>query len=64
METFFAIFDQLPGWLTAITAVVTAATAITALPPTTKDDAVIGGILRVLNILAGNFGKNRNADDG
>ena len=42
METFFAIFDQLPGWLTAITAVVTAATAI----------------------LAGNFGKNRNADDG
>jgi hypothetical protein len=64
METFFAIFDQLPGWLTAITAVVTAATAITALTPTTKDDAVIGGILRVLNILAGNFGKNRNADDG
>lgn len=63
MEAFLTIFDQLPGWLTAITGVVTAATAITALTPTTKDDAVIGVVLRVLNILAGNFGKNRNADD-
>jgi len=63
MEAFLSIFDQLPGWLTAITAVVTAATAITALTPTKRDDAIIGGVLRVLNILAGNFGKNKNADD-
>jgi hypothetical protein len=63
MEAFLSIFDQLPGWLTAITGVVTAATAITALTPTKRDDAIIGGVLRVLNILAGNFGKNKNADD-
>ena len=49
-------------WITAITAVVTAATAITAITPTTVDDRIIGGLLRVLNFLAGNFLANKNAD--
>lgn len=60
---WLAIFEALPGWLVAITSVVTAATAITALTPTKTDDRIISAILRVLNILAGNFGKNTNADD-
>jgi len=60
---WLAIFEALPAWLVAITSVVTAATAITALTPTTADDKIIAAILRVLNILAGNFGKNKNADD-
>jgi len=50
-------------WILALTAVVTAATAITALTPTKTDDKIINKILRVLNILAGNVGKNKNADD-
>ena len=60
---WLAIFEALPGWLVAITSVVTAATAITALTPTKTDDAVVNAILRVLNIFAGNVGKNKNADD-
>ncbi len=67
MEDFFGMlagfFDSFPAWLTAITAVVTAATGITVLTPTKTDDEVVGMILKVLNLLAGNFGKNKNADD-
>lgn len=63
MENFFAFFDAFPAWLTAITSLVTAATALTALTPTQTDDKVVAVALRVLNVLAGNVGKNRNADD-
>tara|TARA_Y100000310_G_C20599582_1_gene772311 strand:- start:615 stop:806 length:192 start_codon:yes stop_codon:yes gene_type:complete len=57
------IMDLLGPWIAAITAVVTAATAITALTPTKVDDRAAAVVLRVLNVLAGNFGRNRNADD-
>mgnify|MGYP003638407836 CR=1 len=50
-------------WLTVITAVISAATGITALTPTKHDDKTIGIVLAGLNFLAGNFGKNKNADD-
>lgn len=60
---WFAIFEALPAWLVAITSVVTAATAITALTPTQTDDRILNAVLRVLNVLAGNFGKNTNKDD-
>jgi len=56
-------FDALPAWLVAVTSVCTAATAVTALTPTRADDRVLDIILRVLNVLAGNVGRNRNADD-
>lgn len=59
-----AFFDAFPAWVTAVTAVVTAATAITALTPTKTDDAIVNTLLRILNVLAGNVGKNKNADDG
>jgi len=55
-------FGDIPAWITAVTTVVTAATAITAITPTRKDDAVIGKVLWVLNIIAGNIGKNKNLD--
>jgi len=58
------LFESFPAWLTAITAVVTAATMVTALTPTKADDKVANAILWVLNMLAGNFGKNKNADAG
>lgn len=62
MDAFFAFFDAFPAWLTAITALVSAATAITALTPTKADDKWAAIALRVLNVVAGNVGKNRNAD--
>lgn len=63
MDAILNLLDAAPAWLTAITGIVTAATAITALTPTTADDKAVAMILRVLNLLAGNVGKNKNADD-
>lgn len=63
MDAFFALFDALPAWINALTALVTAATTITALTPSTADDRLVNMALRVLNTVAGNFGRNRNADD-
>lgn len=54
--------DQLPVWVQAVTATVTAATAITILTPTKTDDKIINVVLGVLNLLAGNIGKNKNKD--
>ena len=54
---------MVPDWLNGIFGLVTAATAITAMTPTKTDDKIINVILKVLNICAGNFGANRNADD-
>lgn len=62
MEQIAAILEAAPAWLTAVTGLVTAATAITALTPSKSDDAVLDKVLKVLNFLAGNFGKNKNAD--
>lgn len=63
MQEFVEVFENFPAWLVAITTVVSAATAITALTPTKSDDKVVAAILRILNILAGNVHKNKNADD-
>ena len=57
------LFEQFPAWLAAITTDVTAATAITALTPSTSDDELLNKVLRILNILAGNVGKNKNLDE-
>ena len=62
MDWIVNLLDSMPVWITAITAVVTAATAITAITPTKRDDVIIGWALKVLNFLAGNFLKNKNAD--
>ena len=60
---FLNIFESLPNWVVAITSVLTAASAITALTPSQADDKMLNMVLRVLNTLAGNVGKNKNADD-
>jgi predicted porin len=54
---------NLGDWVAAVTGVVTAATAVTAITPTKVDDAALNVVLKVLNFLAGNFAKNKNADD-
>tara|TARA_R110002051_G_scaffold30717_2_gene70829 strand:+ start:430 stop:651 length:222 start_codon:yes stop_codon:yes gene_type:complete len=63
LTTILSLADSIPVWIAAITGIVTAATAITSLTPTTSDDKVIAVVLKVLNFLAGNIFKNRNADD-
>jgi len=63
MQMLLDFFEAFPAWLTAITTLISAATAVTALTPTKTDDKYVSLVLRVLNILAGNVAKNRNADD-
>ncbi len=63
MEILTSFFDAFPTWLVAITGVVTAANAITAMTPTTVDNKAVAWLLKLLNILSMNIGKNKNADD-
>ena len=63
MNSLLAILHALPDWVVAASGLCTAATAITALTPTRADDRALDTILRILNVLAGNVGRNRNADD-
>jgi hypothetical protein len=60
---FGDFFNSFPDWIVAITTVVSACTGITMLTPTKKDDKIVNSILSVLNVLAGNFGKNKNKDE-
>jgi len=62
-EQITTVLEAAPAWTVAITGVVTAATAITALTPSKSDDKIVNSLLKVLNFLAGNFGMNKNADD-
>tara|TARA_Y100000401_G_C8197719_1_gene161982 strand:- start:202 stop:414 length:213 start_codon:yes stop_codon:yes gene_type:complete len=57
------IVNNYPAWLNALLSLVGGATAITALTPTKVDNKVVGSVLKVLNTLAGNVLKNKNADD-
>jgi len=58
-----SIIAGYPTWLTAIISLISGATALTALTPTKVDNKVLGGTLKVLNLVAGNVLKNRNKDD-
>ena len=62
MEAIGNFFEALPTWLNALTLLVTGATAITALTPTQMDNKAVDWLLAVLNLVAGNVGKNKNAD--
>ena len=63
MDMIVNFFNSVPAWIAAVTAIVTACTAITALTPTKSDDKIINFVLKILNVLSGNIGKNKNADD-
>lgn len=57
------ILGLINPYLAPITMLITAATAVTAITPTKTDDKYINMILKVLNLFAGNFLKNKNKDD-
>ena len=63
MEQLELLFTNLPVWISMALTLVGALSAITAATPTRSDDKVTDNILRVLNILSLNIGKNQNADD-
>ena len=65
MEAFFNFLasQEFQAWIVAISGVVTACTAITAITPTNVDNKILDALLTILNVLAGNVGKNKNADD-
>jgi hypothetical protein len=63
METIANLIDVIPPWVHAITGILTAATAVTALTPTKVDNKIVNKALKVLNFIAGNILKNKNADD-
>ncbi len=58
MDFIITHFDE---FLVAITSLVTAASAICALTPNTKDDSVVAKIRRVLDVIALNIGKAKVA---
>lgn len=62
MEQFLA---NIPAWIHILTLIVTAAAAITAMTPNPKDDEVVSLIMRILNVVAFNWGGAKNdADNG
>jgi len=63
MEMIMSLWLSVPEWIMALCGLVTAATAITALTPSKTDDKIINIVLKVLNFVAGNVLKNKNADD-
>ena len=58
----WSFLSQALEYVAPITGVITAATAVTAITPTKHDDKILNIVLKVLNILAGNFLKNKNED--
>jgi hypothetical protein len=63
MDIVLNFFDSAPAWVAAVTGIITACTAITALTPTKTDDKILGFALKILNFCAGNVLKNTNKDD-
>lgn len=59
--SFLASLQQ---WVLAVTSVVTAASAVTALTPTKADDKIRSALLKILNFLALNIGNAGRKGDG
>lgn len=55
--------ENLQDWFAIIAQVCLVATGVTALTGTTSANKYINMVLKLANTLAGNVGKNKNADD-
>ena len=56
------LFNQIGEYVAAVTAIVAAASVLTAITPTKTDDKYVNYALSILNFLALNIFKNKNAD--
>lgn len=63
MDVLQQFLDELPAIITALTTIVASANAITAVTPSKTNNETLNRIQKVLNILALNIGRNKNADD-
>lgn len=62
VDVITKLMNNLPMWLEIAMSVLTAATVITAMTPTKVDNQILDAMSKGLNFLAGNVGKNKNAD--
>lgn len=62
-EWLTAVVDNYPTVINGLLTIVAGATVITAVTPTQWDNKAVNMISKLLNVLAGNVGRNRNADD-
>jgi len=69
VEIIASVVTGAPMWLQAVMGVLTALTAITAITPSKLDDKYLGKATKIvnmgldlLNVGAGNVGKNKNKD--
>lgn len=54
--------SMLPQIIEALSLICLGANIITMLTPTEADNKFVGKLLKILNVLSGNIGKNLNAD--
>lgn len=54
---------SIEDYLTIVTAVITIANVITSMTPSKSDNLIMDKILKILNLVSLNIGKNKNADD-
>ena len=62
MDMISSLMTNVPDLLAAAGTICIAANSATCLTKTKTDDQILGWILKILNFLSFNFGKNRNAD--
>ncbi len=60
MELFIMILEFLRNFGPEV---VTIATGVTMLTPSRSDNRALDSVLGVFNLLSGNFGRNKNADE-
>jgi hypothetical protein len=56
------IIQMIQQYAVTLAELIAALTVITAITPSRHDNQILDAALRVCNILAGNVGKNKNAD--
>ena len=63
MDIILNFFADSPAWINALLSICVSATGITILTKNNYDNKVLNIIIKILNILAGNILRNKNADD-
>jgi hypothetical protein len=56
------IIQMIQQYAATLAELIAALTVVTAITPSRNDNQILDAVLRVCNILAGNVGKNKNAD--